>query len=152
MIVHAFTDGRDTLPHAGAGFLAELDATDGRARGLGRSGATGRWTATGAGSARSAPTTCSSTVAPPYTRRQRRGGGARAAYERGETDEFIEPTLVGAEARDQAGRQRDRFNFRPDRMRQLTRALAEPGFGEGESRSSGWTGAASAGRSRATRR
>ena len=34
VIVHAFTDGRDTLPHAGAGYLAELDATPG-ARGLG---------------------------------------------------------------------------------------------------------------------
>jgi 2,3-bisphosphoglycerate-independent phosphoglycerate mutase len=29
VIVHAFTDGRDTLPHAGAGFLAALDATEG---------------------------------------------------------------------------------------------------------------------------
>src|SRR5205085_10723502 len=25
--LHAFTDGRDTLPHSGAGFLAEIDAT-----------------------------------------------------------------------------------------------------------------------------
>jgi len=25
LVVHAFTDGRDTLPHAGAGYLAELD-------------------------------------------------------------------------------------------------------------------------------
>ena len=36
------------------------------------------------------------------------------------------------------------FNFRPDRMRQLTRALAEPGFGDGltggAERSPGWTG------------
>ena len=54
----------------------------------------------------------------------------RAAYERGETDEFIEPTLVGEEAAIAARRQRDRFNFRPDRMRQIIRALAEPGFGE----------------------
>src|SRR5580692_6743623 len=29
LVVHAFTDGRDTLPHAGAGYMAELDATDG---------------------------------------------------------------------------------------------------------------------------
>jgi 2,3-bisphosphoglycerate-independent phosphoglycerate mutase len=54
----------------------------------------------------------------------------RAAYERGETDEFIRPTLVGEE-----GRIRDSdavlfFNFRPDRARQLTRALAEPDFDE----------------------
>src|SRR5450432_1322533 len=27
LVVHAFTDGRDTLPHAGAGYLAELDLT-----------------------------------------------------------------------------------------------------------------------------
>src|SRR5437763_16999455 len=29
IVVHAFTDGRDTLPHAGAEFLARLDATEG---------------------------------------------------------------------------------------------------------------------------
>ena len=32
MVVHAFTDGRDTLPHAGAGYLAERRR---RARGRG---------------------------------------------------------------------------------------------------------------------
>ena len=52
------------------------------------------------------------------------------AYERGETDEFIEPTLVGEEARIRDGDSVIAFNFRPDRMRQLTRALAERGFGE----------------------
>jgi 2,3-bisphosphoglycerate-independent phosphoglycerate mutase len=54
----------------------------------------------------------------------------REAYERGETDEFIEPTLVGAPATIGAGESVIAFNFRPDRMRQLTRALAEPSFGE----------------------
>ena len=53
------------------------------------------------------------------------------AYRRGETDEFIEPTLVGGEATIRPGDSVIAFNFRPDRMRQLTRALAEPGFGEG---------------------
>jgi len=33
VIVHAFTDGRDTLPHAGAGYLAEVDRTPARAWG-----------------------------------------------------------------------------------------------------------------------
>jgi 2,3-bisphosphoglycerate-independent phosphoglycerate mutase len=54
----------------------------------------------------------------------------RAAYERGETDEFIEPTSVGDPA---PIRGEDRvlcFNFRPDRMREIVRALAEPGFSE----------------------
>jgi 2,3-bisphosphoglycerate-independent phosphoglycerate mutase len=52
------------------------------------------------------------------------------AYRRGETDEFIEPTLVGEEARIRPGDSVIAFNFRPDRMRQITRALAEPGFAE----------------------
>ena len=55
----------------------------------------------------------------------------RAAYEREETDEFIRPTIAG----DQEGKIRDGdsvvfFNFRPDRARQLTRALGEPDFDE----------------------
>ena len=53
----------------------------------------------------------------------------RAAYKRDETDEFIEPTTVGEEL-DPPGRSVIAFNFRPDRMREITRALAEPGFNE----------------------
>ena len=97
MVVHAFTDGRDTLPHAGADFLAALDATA-RARASARSSAaTGRWTATGAGTAHSARMTCSCTVARRITPTAARQAVA-GRYERGETDEFIEPTLVGGEA------------------------------------------------------
>src|SRR3982074_194023 len=56
---------------------------------------------------------------------------ARTSYERGETDEFIEPTLVGEEAKIRPDRDSVfAFNFRPDRMRQITRALAEPEFTE----------------------
>jgi len=54
----------------------------------------------------------------------------RAAYERDETDEFIEPTLVGDEAQIRPQDSVIAFNFRPDRMREITRALADPGFGE----------------------
>src|SRR5207244_329004 len=62
-------------------------------------------------------------------------------YRRGETDEFIEPTLVGVEARIRPGDSVICFNFRPDRMRQLVRALAEEGFGEeGEEQLPGWRG------------
>ena len=52
----------------------------------------------------------------------------RDAYERGETDEFIRPVLVGEEARIRPGDSVIAFNFRPDRMREITRALADPGF------------------------
>src|SRR5438045_2475266 len=55
---------------------------------------------------------------------------ARSAYDRDETDEFITPTTVGEEACIRPGDSVVAFNFRPDRMRQITRALAEDGFGE----------------------
>jgi 2,3-bisphosphoglycerate-independent phosphoglycerate mutase len=73
-----------------------------------------------------------------------RGKGERAtdpvaaiqqSYERGLTDEFVEPTvIVGASGEPVATIQEGDavifFNFRPDRARQLTRALAIPGFNE----------------------
>jgi 2,3-bisphosphoglycerate-independent phosphoglycerate mutase len=55
---------------------------------------------------------------------------ARDAYERDETDEFITPVLVGDEACIRGGDSVLAINFRPDRMREITRALAEPGFDE----------------------
>jgi len=65
----------------------------------------------------------------------------RQAYARGETDEFIEPTLVDGEARIRPTDSVLAFNFRPDRMRQLTRALAERGFGEDPAEQlPGWSG------------
>ncbi len=54
----------------------------------------------------------------------------RAAYERGETDEFIKPTLVGEEAKIRDGDSVVFFNFRPDRAREMTRALGEEDFSE----------------------
>src|SRR5204862_5559158 len=51
---------------------------------------------------------------------------------------------VDGEGRIRAGDSVICFNFRPDRMRQLTRALAEPGFGEGAEGLPGWTGRAGA--------
>jgi 2,3-bisphosphoglycerate-independent phosphoglycerate mutase len=55
---------------------------------------------------------------------------ARGAYERDETDEFIKPVLVGEEARIRPGDSVVAFNFRPDRMREITLALADPRFDE----------------------
>jgi 2,3-bisphosphoglycerate-independent phosphoglycerate mutase len=54
----------------------------------------------------------------------------RAAYERGETDEFVQPTLVGEEGRVRDGDAVVFFNFRPDRARELMRALGEDDFAE----------------------
>ncbi|HXP99744.1 MAG TPA: 2,3-bisphosphoglycerate-independent phosphoglycerate mutase [Solirubrobacteraceae bacterium] len=145
LVLHAFTDGRDTLPHAGAGYLTELDHTPGVRVGsvVGRYWAMDRdrrWERTqraydmlvhGRGRAGSVPAASGEQA-------------VRDAYERGETDEFVEPTLVGAEARIRPGDSVLCFNFRPDRMRELVRALAEPGFGEGTGHGAAHAGGAEA--------
>jgi 2,3-bisphosphoglycerate-independent phosphoglycerate mutase len=138
LVAHAFTDGRDTLPHAGAGFLAELDATPGvrvgsvvgRYWGMDRDR---RWDRT-----QRAYDLLVHGRAPYHADSGEQA--VREAYARGETDEFIEPTLVGEEARIRPGDSVLAFNFRPDRMRQITRALAEPGFGSAGDELPDWEG------------
>jgi 2,3-bisphosphoglycerate-independent phosphoglycerate mutase len=132
VLVHAFTDGRDTSPDSGAGYLAELErwlrALGGRVGSVsGRYYAMDRdrrWERT--------QLTYDALVRGEAQGRHAPSGEAavRAAYARGETDEFVKPTLVGEEGRIRAGDSVVLFNFRPDRIRQLTRALAEPDFSE----------------------
>src|SRR3954465_13893348 len=69
-----------------------------------------------------------------------RGGGEhgpsapaaiRAAYEHGETDEFIAPTVIdGVDGQVRDGDSLIHPNFRADRARQLIHALSEPGFAD----------------------
>ncbi len=123
VVVHAFTDGRDTSPTSGAGSLAEVESW-----GTVRVGSVvGRYFAMDRDER--------------WDRTQRavdllvEGKGdhhadtgeqaVRDAYERDETDEFITPTTVGEEARIRRGDSVIAFNFRPDRMRQITRKLSE---------------------------
>lgn len=59
----------------------------------------------------------------------------RESYERGITDEFVEPVVVVRSDGSPVATIKDDdsvifFNFRPDRARQLTRTLAIPGFTE----------------------
>jgi 2,3-bisphosphoglycerate-independent phosphoglycerate mutase len=128
VVVHAFTDGRDTLPDSGAGYLAEVEGWGGArvASVTGRYYAMDRdrrwdrtklaWDALVHGEAEHSAESGERAV--------------RAAYERDETDEFIRPTLVGDEGRIRDGDGVVFFNFRPDRARQLTRALGEPDFAD----------------------
>lgn len=51
-----------------------------------------------------------------------------AAYERGESDEFVKASRVGAAEPVQDGDALIFMNFRADRARELTRAFVEPGF------------------------
>jgi 2,3-bisphosphoglycerate-independent phosphoglycerate mutase len=138
LVVHAFTDGRDTLPHAGAAYMRELDRTPGARMGsvVGRYWAMDRdrrWERT-----QRAYDMLVHGQAPHHA--QSGEEAVTTAYKRGETDEFIEPTLVGGDARIRPTDSVICFNFRPDRMRELTRALAETGFGEGGEELPGWTG------------
>ena len=57
----------------------------------------------------------------------------KAAYEAGESDEFVKPRVLVDAAGEPVGRVRSGdgvifFNFRADRARQMTRALADPDF------------------------
>src|SRR5829696_2828648 len=138
VVVHAFTDGRDTNPDSGVRHVAEVESwggcriatVSGRYYAMDRDN---RWDRTQLaydaivdGEAEFHAETAEEAV--------------REAYERGETDEFIKPTLVGdaqvgGDAPRGTGERGIRdgdaaifFNFRPDRARQLTRALGEPDF------------------------
>ena len=133
--LHALTDGRDTQPTSSPEYLGEAEA----------------WLAGAA--ARGVPARVASVMGRYWGMdRDRRwdrtkraydaivhGEGltaasaqeaVRLAYGREETDEFIQPTVVGEPRRVRDGDSVVTFNFRPDRMRQLVRTLGEPGFGE----------------------
>jgi 2,3-bisphosphoglycerate-independent phosphoglycerate mutase len=132
LVLHAFTDGRDTLPHSGAGYLATVEGWM-RAAGRGRIGSVvGRYYAMDRDRRWDRIQLAFDLLVHGRAEHHADAGeaAAQAAYERGETDEFIKPVLVGNEARIRPGDSVVAFNFRPDRMRELTRALAEPGFDE----------------------
>jgi 2,3-bisphosphoglycerate-independent phosphoglycerate mutase len=132
--VHAFTDGRDTSPKSARRFLAALEAP------LARAGAriatvSGRYYAMDRDKRWDR-------VARAYTalvfsagfRAESADEAVREAYARGETDEFIQPTVI-TENGEPVGPVQDGdavlfFNFRADRARQLTRAFTEADFAD----------------------
>lgn len=136
VFVHCFLDGRDTPPASAAEYVAALQQkTDeigcGRiATVIGRYYAMDRdkrWERT-----QRAYDLLVSAVGEPV---KDAVAAIKRSYERGVTDEFIEPTVVENETGDPVATiQEDDavifFNFRPDRARQLTRALAIAGFDE----------------------
>jgi 2,3-bisphosphoglycerate-independent phosphoglycerate mutase len=133
LVVHAFTDGRDTLPHSGAGFLASVEASMADA-GVGRIGSViGRYYAMDRDSRWDRVKLAYEMLVHGEAAHRADSGeaAALAAYERDETDEFITPTLVGSDSVDARIRPGDSvfgLNFRPDRMREITLALASSTF------------------------
>jgi 2,3-bisphosphoglycerate-independent phosphoglycerate mutase len=146
LVIHAFTDGRDTLPHAGAAFLDGLADWCG-SQGAGRvATVVGRYYAMDRDRRWERIQLAYDMLVSGTAEHHAASGGdaVRAAYERGETDEFITPSTVGEEGRIRPGDSVLCFNFRPDRVREITRALAEPGFGEHGEDLPGWRGRAEA--------
>ena len=132
--VHVFTDGRDTAPHSGHGFVKEL-LRKMRELGVGRiASISGRYYALDRDQRWER-------VARAY-HALTKGEGELAtdplaaiekSYENGVTDEFIAPTVMTKEdgspvATIQPGDSVIFFNFRADRARQLTRAFTGLNF------------------------
>ncbi len=133
LFLHTFMDGRDTSPHAGRGFLADLEAflaeeelgriatISGRYYAMDRDL---RWDRIALAYA--------ALVQDGAPRAPTVADAIEASYTEGVTDEFVIPTIIGPAPE---GRIRDGdtvifYNFRPDRTRELTRAFIDVDFDE----------------------
>ncbi len=132
VFVHCFMDGRDTLPTNGAGYIEQLQQKM-REHGVGRiASVEGRYYAMDRD--RRWPR-----IAKAFNAMVKGNGeaghyadpvqGVKESYNRGVTDEFIIPFVVSDSRGQPLATIRDEdacicFNFRADRARQITRALA----------------------------
>jgi 2,3-bisphosphoglycerate-independent phosphoglycerate mutase len=129
LVVHALTDGRDTLPTSASGYIDEVERW---LRQAGRIGTVGgryygmdrdrRWERT--------KLAYDAIVHGAGLHAQSAEDAVAEAAEREETDEFIRPTVIGDYDGVADGDVVIHFNFRPDRARQLVMALAERDFDE----------------------
>ena len=129
--IHALLDGRDTPPRSAADFMLDLEerlavahpdariaTVGGRYFGMDRDQ---RWERVERG--------YDAIVHGVGERAESATAAIQAAYARGESDEFVTPTvIVGVDGAPAAGDPIVHANFRADRARQLTHALADQGF------------------------
>jgi 2,3-bisphosphoglycerate-independent phosphoglycerate mutase len=136
VFIHAFMDGRDTPPTSGIDYVRRLEQKL-REYGVGHLATLcgryfamdrdNRWERTERAYRNVVHGDAAHRSSDPED-------ALRRSYERGITDEFVEPVvLTEGEGGAPLGVVRDGddvifFNFRADRARQMTRALAEPGF------------------------
>ena len=123
VVVHAFTDGRDTSPHGGADFVARVESWEGVRVGT----VIGRYFGMDRDKREERTEKARALLVSGEAAHHFASGeeAVRAAYERDETDEFIDATTVGDEALIRDGDSVVMFNFRPDRMRQIVTALGD---------------------------
>jgi 2,3-bisphosphoglycerate-independent phosphoglycerate mutase len=136
VFVHCFLDGRDTPPASAADYVAtlqrkmaeigcgEIASVVGRYYAMDRDK---RWERT--------KRAYDLLIHGEAERAAKPVEAIKLSYERGVSDEFVEPVLIVRENGEPVATIDNDdsvifFNFRPDRARQLTRALAVPGFTE----------------------
>jgi 2,3-bisphosphoglycerate-independent phosphoglycerate mutase len=131
VFVHVLTDGRDTSPTGGVAFAGTLEREMHRLKTGRIASVSGRYYAMDRDRRwdRTERAYDALVLGEGRTASHSAIGIIEASYERGVTDEFIEPSIVSdADGRPVATIQDDDsvvfFNFRADRARQLTRALA----------------------------
>lgn len=131
--IHAITDGRDVAPKSAGAFVDELQQTNpenariatvmGRYWALDRDN---RWDRVELAYRAAALGEVEDSML------RLRSGGAREAvyraYDRSESDEFIQPTVIGDYAGMQDGDGIFCLNFRADRAREILAALGDPTF------------------------
>jgi 2,3-bisphosphoglycerate-independent phosphoglycerate mutase len=128
--IHAFSDGRDTPPQSALGYISELEEAIADSGSSARvASVTGRYFAMDRDRRwERIERAYDAVVCGEAPHRAASGRAAvEAAYARGETDEFIEPTVIvgqdGPLGTVFDGDSLIFFNFRADRARQLTHAL-----------------------------
>ncbi len=134
VVVHAFTDGRDTDPQGGAAYVCDFQRHAAEI-GVGRIGTLvgryyamdrdHRWART---EAAYRLLTASGQTDPPTTESDDPVAALEASYAAGITDEFARPVRIAGTPPIADGDAVLFFNFRADRARQLTRALTDETF------------------------
>jgi 2,3-bisphosphoglycerate-independent phosphoglycerate mutase len=125
--VHIFTDGRDTPPQSGAGFVRDLLA--GLPEGARAASVSGRYYAMDRDKRWERVELAYDVIAEAKGPHAETAVAAIAtAYAAGTTDEFILPTVLGDYTGMQDGDVLLCFNFRADRVRELLAALLGPDF------------------------
>ena len=128
--VHAFLDGRDTPPRSAAPSIERLEAACAAAGNAFIASVAGRYYAMDRDKRweRVRPAYLAITEASAERREASAQAALAAAYQRGEGDEFVAPTVIGTGARVQDGDAVVFMNFRADRAREMTAAFVVPEF------------------------
>jgi 2,3-bisphosphoglycerate-independent phosphoglycerate mutase len=133
--LHAFLDGRDTPPRSASASLQELEAlcaqlSKGSDCHISIASICGRYYAMDRDSRweRTEKAWCLLRLGQAPHRADDAGEALAQAYERGENDEFVLPTIIGEPRPIEEQDVAIFMNFRADRARQISQALTDPGF------------------------